>query len=152
MKYTQNVILNNDFSIVKNSFQDIKFLQYLIRWQPVKLISWDGIKNNDKAHLKIWFLGWKDFKVIHKFNEESDIILSFTDIGNHLPLGLSHWEHHHIIKKKNTKVVVTDDLKFEHQYYLIGLLLYVPLIFPIFIRKFFYKIYFKKINNHDKKD
>ena len=47
MKYTQNVILNNDFSIVKNSFQDIKFLQYLIKWQPVKLISWDGIKNND---------------------------------------------------------------------------------------------------------
>ena len=62
MIYKQNVILKKtDFDKVVKSFHSIKIVKFLTRFQPVKIINWSGIQNNDKAYFKLWFFGWKKF-------------------------------------------------------------------------------------------
>ena len=68
MRYNQIVSLKNiNFNIVSKSFREIKFVNFLISFQPVKIINWEGVENNKKAHFKLWFLGWRNFKVKHSF-------------------------------------------------------------------------------------
>ena len=149
MRYKQTVILKNNFNVVKKCFKNITLLKYLIKWQPIKLINWDGIQTGDIAHIKIWLFGWKDFKVKHEFHKEDGNILYFTDFNLSLPLGLNYWKHNHIIKNKINKVTITDDLEFKHKYKIFEFILYIPLILPIMIRKITYKTYFNKINKID---
>jgi len=144
MIYKQVVAINSDFNFVKSSFRELNFLKHLIKWQPVKLVRWDGIENGDIAHLKIWFFGWKDFIVKHQFNKENDFILDFTDLNVKLPLGLIFWNHNHKVSNSNNNIIITDHIKFKHKYKVVEFLLYLPMIFPILMRKISYKSYFKK--------
>ena len=49
MRYNQIVSLKNiNFKIVSKSFREIKFVNFLISFQPVKIISWEGVENNKK--------------------------------------------------------------------------------------------------------
>ena len=116
MIYKQIVALDSDYNFVKSSFRELNFLKHLIKWQPVKLVRWDGIENGDIAHMKIWFFGWKDFIVKHQFHKESNIILSFTDSNLSLPLGLTFWNHYHEVNNKNNIVTIIDDIEFKHKF------------------------------------
>ena len=101
MRYNQIVSLKNiNFKIVSKSFREIKFVNFLISFQPVKIISWEGVENNKKAHFKLWFFGWKNFKVKHSDFSLSDETLTFTDKGEVLPFGLTNWNHIHTVKEK----------------------------------------------------
>ena len=144
MIYKQSVVINSDFNSVKNSFSELTFLQYLIKLQPVKLVRWDGIKTGDIAHMKIWFLGWKDFIVKHQFHKQNNIILSFTDSNLFLPLGLTFWNHYHEVNNNNNIVTIIDDIEFKHKFKIVEYILYLPMILPILMRKILYKTYFKK--------
>ena len=147
MFYKQKVVIKNiEYLNVVSAFQNLKFIKFLIKWQPVKIVKWDGIYNNDKAHFKFWFFYWHDFKVKHnlyKFNKNQ---LSFEDQGVKLPLGLKSWNHQHIVDKQDNCVIIRDRITFSHHYYFMSLILYPMLVFPILIRKFLYKKYFKKEN------
>ena len=56
MNYKQTVIIKNvSLSQANKTFNDIKFLKYLITLQPVKIIRWDGTYDGAKAHMKFWF-------------------------------------------------------------------------------------------------
>ena len=78
MNYKQTVIIKNvSLSQANKTFNDIKFLKYLITLQPVKIIRWDGTYDGAKAHMKFWFFGWKDFVVTHGENKQSDSSFSF---------------------------------------------------------------------------
>ena len=79
MKYNQNVIIKNyDFNKVKESFHNIEIVKFLTRFQPVKIIHWSGITNGEKAHFKLWLLGWKNFKVdVREFMVERRQLLNF---------------------------------------------------------------------------
>ena len=105
MKYRQSVIIKNvTLQKANETFNDIKFLKYLIALQPVKIINWDGTYDGAEAHMKFWFFGWKDFKVTHGENRSEKNLFSFKDIGSVLPFGLSKWEHTHIVLKKENNV------------------------------------------------
>ena len=146
MKYYQKVILKNiSFKLVVSAFQDIALVEYLIKMQPVKLLKWDGIRTNDTAYFKLWFLGWKDFKVKHKLIEMDSTTLYFIDSGIVLPLGIKFWEHKHIIKKVENSVEIVDSLIIKHQFVFLGYILYPILIVPIFLRKLLYQSYFSSL-------
>ena len=52
MNYKQTVIIKNvSLSQANKTFNDIKFLKYLITLQPVKIIRWDGTYDGAKAHM-----------------------------------------------------------------------------------------------------
>tara|TARA_Y100000590_G_scaffold460227_1_gene619102 strand:- start:455 stop:895 length:441 start_codon:yes stop_codon:yes gene_type:complete len=146
MKYKQTVEIENIcFEKATNEFKNINFVKFLTKLQPIKIINWEGIKNNDEAFFKLWFFGWKNFKVKHinyKFNDKE---LTFIDYGTELPFGLKSWEHKHILENSRNGIRIIDSLKINHGKKIIGLILYPILIFPIVTRKILYKIYFKNI-------
>jgi ligand-binding SRPBCC domain-containing protein len=145
MKFYQKVkIKNTKFEDVINSFHDIKFIKFLTYLQPIKIINWDGIQNDKLAFFKLWFLGWKNFKVKHSNYKNNTDELSFTDRGIELPLGLKSWHHDHIIINNENEILIIDSLNIKHSNTLIGYIIFPFLILPIFIRFFLYKIYFRK--------
>lgn len=145
MRYNQIVSLKNiNFKIVSKSFREIKFVNFLISFQPVKIISWEGVENNKKAHFKLWFFGWRNFKVKHSDFSLSDETLTFTDKGEVLPFGLINWNHIHTVKRKDNNTIIYDSLSFNHPNKFIGFLLYPILVSPIFLRKILYPLYFKR--------
>ena len=144
MFYKQKVKIKNiSFHEVVSSFHDLKFVKFLITLQPVKIISWNGIYNTDRAYFMFWLLGWKNFKVIHKdYQKPTDIYFSFVDKGEVLPLGLIYWKHKHSVIYENNEIFIIDDINFKHKNFL-GIFLYPILIAPIFVRKILYRLYFK---------
>tara|TARA_B110000438_G_C15554870_1_gene538584 strand:- start:328 stop:774 length:447 start_codon:yes stop_codon:yes gene_type:complete len=145
MKFYQEVkIKNTKFEDVTNSFHDIKFVKFLTCLQPIKIINWDGIQNGKLAFFKLWFLGWKNFKVKHSNYKNSTNELSFIDSGIELPLGLKSWYHEHIVTNNKNEIIIVDSLNIEHSNTLVGYIIFPILTLPIFIRIFLYKIYFRK--------
>ena len=52
MKYKQSVIIKNvTLQKANETFNDIKFLKYLIALQPVKIINWDGTYDLSLIHI-----------------------------------------------------------------------------------------------------
>ncbi len=146
MRYNQIVKIDNaSFKKAVNEFQNIGFVEFLTGFQPIKIMKWEGIKNNDEAFFKLWFFGWKNFKVKHINYKLNDEELSFIDYGISLPLGLKSWEHQHTLKNSSNGIIIIDSLKIKHSKNFIGIILYPMLVFPIILRKILYKIYFRKI-------
>tara|TARA_Y100000996_G_C22389083_1_gene588381 strand:- start:55 stop:498 length:444 start_codon:yes stop_codon:yes gene_type:complete len=147
MKYNQTVKIKNvDFKIVNQAFHSINFVNFLTSFQPVKIINWSGVKDGDEAYFKLWFFGWKDFKVKHEKYNVSEMKLSFIDRGIKLPLGIDSWEHTHIVKMDKEHTIIKDKVCFTHSNKFLSYLLFPILIFPIFIRKLLYKVYFIKLH------
>ena len=145
MKYKQNVKLKNvSFEKVSSGFHDIKLVKFLTQSQPVKIIEWSGIQNGNNAHFKLWFFGWKNFKVEHEAYQKKEDRLYFIDRGVDLPLGIKSWKHQHIVERDNKKIVIKDIVNYSHSNRFVGYFLYPILIFPIVIRKILYKLYFLK--------
>ena len=83
MKYRQSVIIKNvTLQKANETFNDIKFLKYLIALQPVKIINWDGTYDGAEAHMRFWFFGWKDFKVTHDENRSEKNFISIEGLGS----------------------------------------------------------------------
>ena len=147
MKYTQNVKIKDvDFEIVKQAFHSIKLVEFLISFQPVKIISWSGIEDGEIADFRLWFFGWKKFQVKHEKYKVSKKRLFFIDRGFKIPLGIKSWKHTHIVDSDGKDTIIKDIVCFSHSSRYMGCLLFPILIFPIFIRRLLYKIYFIKNN------
>ena len=145
MIYQQTVtIKNRNIEKVIDSFHKIDFIKFLISFQPVRIIKWDGIENGLTAHLKFWLLKWHSFIVIHKNYKRTNTSLSFVDSGITLPMGIKEWNHLHEVEHLNDNIIIKDFIEYKHRFYILELLLYPILISPIVMRKFLYKIYFKK--------
>ena len=146
MRYKQSVIVKN-VSLVdaKKVFCDIDFLRYLISFQPVKVIQWDGIFDGAFAHMRFWFFGWKDFMVMHGQNSSDQKSFSFKDMGSVLPFGLTKWEHTHQVFEDGENIRIVDDIEFSCKSIILSYVTYPILIAPIFIRRILYKTY--KWNN-----
>ena len=147
MNYNQKVKIKNiTFEKVSSAFHSIKIVEFLTKFQPVQIIEWSGIENGKMAHFKLWFFGWKNFKVKHESYMKSNNELFFIDRGIELPLGVKYWKHKHIIKRNGEGVIIQDLVSFSHANIFMEYLLFPILMFPIIIRKLFYKIYFWKYN------
>lgn len=145
MRYHQKVKIDNiDFEEVKLAFHDFKFIKYLTKFQPVQILKWDGIKDGDSAHFKFWFFGWRQIIVFHKNYMNSENKLSFTDYSKvSLPLGLSSWNHEHVVRKNNESIYIEDYFEFNHNNKFLAYILYPIMIMPIVMRRITYKIFFK---------
>ena len=142
MTYKQCVLIKNvDIKTAKTVFSDERFINYLIALQPVNIIKWDGIFDGAKAHMRFWFFGWRDFKVVHRNNVEESDLFSFEDFGLVLPFGLTEWVHQHKVIKDKNNIKIIDDLTFTFSNSITGLFFYPILVFPIVIRKILYKTY-----------
>ncbi len=147
MNYNQKVKIKNiTFEKVSSAFHSIKIVKFLTSFQPVQIIEWSGIENGKIAYFKLWFFGWKNFKVKHESYMKSKNQLFFIDRGVDLPLRIQCWKHKHIIKRNGEGVIIQDLVSFSHTNIFMEYLLFPILMFPIIIRKLFYKIYFWKNN------
>lgn len=144
MNYNQTVTIKNiNFKKVSTAFHCIKLVKFLINFQPVKIIEWSGIEDDKIAYFKLWLFGWKNFKVKHQEYKLNNNELSFIDKGIVLPLGIKSWKHKHIIIQDGNNTIIKDLVYFSHSNRYLGYLLFPILMFPIIIRIFLYKIYFK---------
>ena len=142
MRYKQSVIVKNvSLFDAKKVFCDIDFLRYLISFQPVKVIQWDGTFDGAFAHMRFWFFGWKDFMVMHSNNTSDKVSFSFKDMGSVLPFGLTKWEHTHEVLEDGGNIRIVDNIEFSSKSNFLNYLIFPILIAPIFIRKILYKTY-----------
>ena len=143
MQYSQKVIIKNtDYEKVREAFHSIELVRFLTYLQPINIIEWSGIENGKTAYFKLWFFGWKDFKVVHENYQSDNNHLFFVDKGIKLPLGIAFWKHEHRVFKDKKNTIIEDSLSFNHRNKYIGYLLFPVLVFPIFVRRVLYKIYF----------
>jgi ligand-binding SRPBCC domain-containing protein len=142
MRYKQTVLIRNvSLKNANETFNDIKFLKYLIALQPVKVIRWDGTYDGAIAHMRFWFFGWKDFIVSHEDNKRDENSFSFKDNGTDLPFGLTLWEHVHRVVKTDDNIKIIDEVFFLGKSSLVMFFVTPILILPIFLRKILYKTY-----------
>ena len=142
MRYKQTVLIRNvSLKNANETFNDIKFLKYLIALQPVKVIRWDGTYDGAIAHMRFWFFGWKDFIVSHGDNKRDENSFSFKDSGTNLPFGLTLWEHVHRVVKTDDNIKIIDEVFFLGKSSLVMFFVTPILILPIFLRKILYKTY-----------
>ena len=143
MRYNQKVTIKNvRFKIVNEAFHSKELVKFLTIFQPVKIISWDGIDDGKIAYFKLWLFGWRNFKVKHEGYKVSKDRLDFIDRGTELPLGIKSWKHTHTVKADGENTIISDMVYFSHSNIYIGYLLFPILIIPIVVRKLLYKIYF----------
>ena len=148
MEYKQKVKIKNiDFEIVSKAFHSIDLVVFLTSFQPVKIVNWSGIESGVIAYFKLWFFGWKDFKVKHEEYKLSNKKLFFIDTGLKLPFGISFWKHIHIVEHHGKNTIIKDIVSYSHPNNFIGFLLFPMLMFPIIIRRLLYRLYFLK-NSH----
>ena len=144
--YKQEVLIKGVLpSKVIESFHNKDFVTFLIKFQPVKIIAWDGIKDGKLAEFKFWFFGWKKMNVIHKNYLLKSNYLSFEDHGSLLPFGLKKWKHKHIVEKVNEGTLITDLVSFDGNGFT-KIFVKPIMLFPIALRKMTYKIWFYHIN------
>ena len=143
MIFKQQVLLKNinPFDVIR-SFHDLKFVEFLTAGQPVKMNFWEGIDNNKNASFSFWFFGWKTINVVHKNYRISKDHLYFEDHGTELPFGLILWQHQHIVKRSDNGTVIIDKVLMEDSVPFKKFWIYPIMIFPIFIRRWTYKIWF----------
>jgi ligand-binding SRPBCC domain-containing protein len=80
--------------------------------------------------------------VIHKNYKVSRENLHFEDFGTELPFGLLEWRHEHIVKPWGTGSVIIDNVFMDKSTFIKRFLVCPIMLFPIFIRRVTYKIWF----------
>ena len=144
--FKQEVLIKNvPFKKVIESFHDKDFVRYLIKFQPVEMISWSGIKSGEKAEFRFWFFGWREMSVVHKNYVLNKNQLSFEDHGEVLPFGLVDWKHEHIVKKVKDGILVTDLVSFSGESLRLNSFIKILMLFPIIIRRITYKMWFNRL-------
>ncbi|MBT5782873.1 hypothetical protein OAP42_00425 [Candidatus Marinimicrobia bacterium] len=143
MTFQQKVVLNNIQPLdVIRSFHNHNFVEFLISGQPVKINSWKGIDDNKKASFSFWFFGWRKMNVIHKNYHVSRDNLSFEDCGTDLPFGLLEWKHEHVVRPYGNGSIIEDNVTMDRSSFVKRVFIYPIMLFPIFIRRITYKIWF----------
>ena len=145
--FKQEVLIKNvPFKKVIESFHDKDFVRYLIKFQPVEMISWSGIKSGEKAEFRFWFFGWREMSVVHKNYVLNKNQLSFEDHGEVLPFGLVDWKHEHIVKQVKDGILITDLVSFSGESLRLNSFIKIIMLFPIIIRRITYKMWFNRLN------
>ena len=143
--FKQEVLIRNvPFKKVIESFHDKDFVRYLIKFQPVEMISWSGIKSGERAEFRFWFFGWREMSVVHKNYVSNKNQLSFEDHGEVLPFGLVEWKHEHIVKQVKDGTLITDLVSFSGASLRINFFIKIIMLFPIIIRRITYKMWFNR--------
>ena len=144
--FKQEVLIKNvPFIKVIESFHNKDFVRYLIKFQPVEMISWSGIKSGEKAEFRFWFFGWRGMSVVHKNYVLNKNQLSFEDHGEVLPFGLVDWKHEHIVKQVKDGILITDLVSFSGESLRLNPLIKIIMLFPIIIRRITYKMWFNRL-------
>lgn len=144
MKYSHKVRIKYvDFDDVKLAFHQYSFISFLTKFQPVKILSWDGIESGKKAKFKFWFFGWKHLTVCHEKYINTNSKLSFYDKGVDLPMGIKFWNHFHSVSQSGDEVYIEDLFEYRHKSKIVEIMLYPVMIAPIVVRKLTYKLFFK---------
>ena len=144
--FKQEVLIKNvPFKKVIESFHDKDFVRYLIKFQPVEMISWSGIKSGEKAEFRFWFFGWREMSVVHKNYVSNKNQLSFEDHGEVLPFGLVDWKHEHIVKQVKDGILITDLVSFSGESLKLNPFIKIIMLFPIIIRRITYKMWFNRL-------
>ena len=80
--------------------------------------------------------------VVHENYKVSRGYLQFEDIGDKLPFGILNWKHKHIIKAHKEGALIIDEVWFEKDSKFLTIMLAPLMLFPVFIRKLTYRIWF----------
>ena len=149
--FKQEVLIKNvPFKKVIESFHDKDFVRYLIKFQPVEMISWTGIKSGKKAKFRFWFFGWREMSVVHKNYVSNKNQLSFEDHGEVLPFGLVNWKHEHVVKQVKDGILITDLVSFSGESLRLNSFIKIIMLFPIIIRRITYKMWFNRLIKQNK--
>jgi len=144
--FKQEVLIKNvPIKKVIESFHDKNFVKYLIKFQPVEMISWNGIKSGEEAKFRFWFFGWREMSVVHKNYVSNKNQLSFEDHGKVLPFGLVDWKHEHTVKQVKDGILITDLVSFSSKSSRLNPFIKLIMLSPIVIRRITYIMWFNQL-------
>lgn len=126
-----------------------KLFEYLL--PPLglaKIRRYQGQTAGDIIDLRFSLPFFRQWTVIIKESWMSHREYGFIDRGLRVPLGIRYWKHtHRVVARNNESVFIIDDIEFETSYRLADWLLYLPLYFMFYPRKFQYVKYFRRLKN-----
>ncbi|MDR7131512.1 ligand-binding SRPBCC domain-containing protein [Algoriphagus sp. 4150] len=140
MKINLSTRVNQDYTSVKNGFDETLFTKLSPPFPPVKLLRFDGSEIGDLVSLELNFLLFKQ-QWTGKITENKMTANEyyFIDVGIVLPFFLKKWRHTHRIINQGNHSEIRDEVEFSGPFGLATLLLY-PLIYLQFLyRKPIYK-------------
>lgn len=110
----------------------------------VNLLRFDGCQKDDKVHVELNILGFKqNWEALVVADENSNGQWYFKDIGSKLPFPLKSWEHRHYVNKIDKETVeIIDDVNYRTINPIVDILVYPFIYFQFFWRKHIYKTYF----------
>ena len=125
---------------------DLQLFKYLL--PPVvgtEIREFTGSQTGDRVHIRFTAplnIDWISNITSHGADEN---MVYFVDEGEVLPPVIKKWRHRHVIERiSEEESVIVDDIYYEGSSYLAGLILYAPMFFTFFMRKFQYAKYFRQ--------
>jgi len=147
MKITLSTQVDSSLKIVKEGFNETLFLKLSPPFPLVKLLRFDGCLTGHHVWLELNFLLFKqrwDALIIE--HQESEKEFYFIDEGSKMPFFLKSWRHKHLLKSRNGKCIVTDQIQFSTGTILTDVLVYPLLWFQFVYRKPIYRKHFRLQN------
>ncbi|MFN2395166.1 MAG: hypothetical protein ABR597_05710 [Bacteroidales bacterium] len=114
-----------------------------------RIERYEGQSPGDIVDMKfnIPFLGY--WTVIIKESWTSNREYGFIDRGLRVPFGITYWKHiHRVVARNNQSSFIVDDIEYETAWKFLDVILYLPMFFIFYPRKFQYRKYFKLIQKH----
>ncbi len=144
MKITINTLVDQRLPQVIAGFNGDLFLKLNPPFPKVRLIRFDGCKTGDIVSLELNFLLFKQVWTSEIVDDQSDPTeFYFIDKGTKLPFFFKSWEHKHILRVKDDKTVVIDDISYQTPTLLTDWLMYPLLYLQFLYRKPIYRKVFR---------
>jgi hypothetical protein len=144
MKITFKTLINKDFDIVVDGFNQNLF-EYLMPLYCFPVLKrYDGQQHGDMVHLSFRLPGINDWKVVVKEAGKTDKLFWIVHRGLVMPFALAFWQHSiRVVSLKQNKTAIIDQIEFNSKWKILNPLNYLILFFIFFPRKIFYKSYYK---------
>lgn len=120
------------------------FLKLNPPFPKVRLVRFDGCKTGDIVSLELNFLLFKQIwisEIIEDKNSSQEFF--FIDKGAQMPFFFKSWQHKHILRVKDDKTVVIDDISYQTPSRLTDWFVYPLLYLQFLYRKPIYRKVFR---------
>ncbi len=144
MEIKIKTLVESNLESVYSGFNLELFEKLLPVFPKSKVLRFDGCISGDVVTIEMNFLLFKqkwESLITYYHKEEKEMI--FVDTGSTLPFFLKSWEHRHIlVKSKNGRTLIIDNILFSSGFFLFDWILYPILYFQFSSRQPIYKRFF----------
>lgn len=135
MKLSLSTRVTGSAEQIKSGFNVSLFKALAPPFPRLNVKRFDGCKKDDLVELELDFITHKQNWVsLITYDQTTDQLFEFIDIGKELPFPFKKWKHHHLVEKTGTGSVISDNIEYSS-----GLIILDYLLFPLLFLQFVYR-------------